>query len=70
VIDLQKGLLGIPTVHPMDDVVQRTAALAAAFRRHRRPVVLVNAAGERIFPKIGETATTREILEMVEGTLG
>jgi nicotinamidase-related amidase len=45
VIDLQKGLLSIPTVHPMDEIVQRAASLAAAFRRHGLPVVLVNVAG-------------------------
>jgi nicotinamidase-related amidase len=42
VIDLQKGILALPTVHPVDQVVARAATLAAAFRRHRLPVVLVN----------------------------
>ncbi len=45
VIDLQHGLRAYPVVHPMDGVIARAAALAAAFRRHRLPVVLVNAAG-------------------------
>jgi nicotinamidase-related amidase len=45
IIDLQKGLASYPTVHPFDDVVKHATALAAAFRRHRLPVVLVNAAG-------------------------
>jgi nicotinamidase-related amidase len=45
VIDLQKGLRDIPTAHPMDEIVQRSAALATAFRRHGRTVVLVNVAG-------------------------
>ncbi len=44
-IDLQKGLRDIPTVHPMDEIVARSASLAAAFRRHGLPVVLVNVAG-------------------------
>jgi nicotinamidase-related amidase len=30
---------------PLDDVIQRSARLAAAFRRHGLPVVLVNATG-------------------------
>ena len=47
VIDLQKGLTAVPTAHPLDDVVQRSADLAAAFRRHGLPVVLVNATGRR-----------------------
>ncbi len=42
VIDLQKGILGIPAAHPMGDVVARTAQLARAFRERGWPVVLVN----------------------------
>jgi nicotinamidase-related amidase len=45
VIDLQKGLMAVPTVHPMEDVVDRAAHLASSFRRHQLPVVLVNATG-------------------------
>ena len=45
VVDLQKGIAGLPTVHPMGEVVKRAAALADAFRRRGRPVVLVNVAG-------------------------
>ncbi len=44
-IDLQKGIVSMPTVHPIADVVQRAASLAAAFRRRGLPVVLVNVAG-------------------------
>ncbi len=45
VIDLQKGTVATPTAHPVDEVVQRAARLASAFRRHHLPVVLVNVAG-------------------------
>lgn len=45
VIDLQKGTVGLQTVHPVREVVQRAASLATAFRRHGLPVVLVNVAG-------------------------
>jgi nicotinamidase-related amidase len=45
VIDLQKGVMGIPTVHPMSEVVGRTAQLARAFREEGLPVVLVNVTG-------------------------
>ena len=45
VIDLQKGILSYPTVHPVSEVVQRASALADAFRRHGLPVVLVNVTG-------------------------
>jgi len=42
VIDLQQGIVSLPTVHPIGDVVKHAGALADAFRRHRLPVVLVN----------------------------
>jgi Amidases related to nicotinamidase len=42
VIDLQKGIVAMPTEHPMDEVVRRASVLAEAFRRHGLPVVLVN----------------------------
>jgi nicotinamidase-related amidase len=45
VIDLQKGIVGIPTVHPMGEIVARTAKLVRAFRERGLPVVLVNATG-------------------------
>ena len=45
VIDLQKGIVGLPTVHPANDIVERAAQLARAFREHNLPVVLVNVAG-------------------------
>jgi len=45
VIDLQKGIVGLPTVHPIAGVLARATALTAAFRRRGLPVVLVNATG-------------------------
>jgi nicotinamidase-related amidase len=45
VIDLQKGIVAYPTAHPAADVVSRAGALAAAFRKHGLPVVLVNVIG-------------------------
>lgn len=45
VIDLQKGLLGLPTVHPADEIIRRSAQLARAFRKRGLPVVLVNVSG-------------------------
>ena len=45
IIDLQKGLTGLDTVHPLGEVVERSAELARAFRGHGLPVVLVNVAG-------------------------
>jgi nicotinamidase-related amidase len=45
VIDLQKGIVGLPTVHPASDIIGRTAQLARAFRERGLPVVLVNVTG-------------------------
>lgn len=43
VIDLQRGIVAMPTApHPADEVVTRSAQLAAAFRKAGLPVVLVN----------------------------
>ena len=42
VIDLQKGIVGLPTVHPAGEIIGRTAQLARAFRERGLPVVLVN----------------------------
>jgi nicotinamidase-related amidase len=42
VIDLQKGIVGLPTVHPAGEIVSRSAQLAKAFRKRGLPVVLVN----------------------------
>jgi nicotinamidase-related amidase len=42
VIDLQKGIVAIPTVHPTAEIVDRSARLARAFRKRGMPVVLVN----------------------------
>jgi nicotinamidase-related amidase len=45
VVDLQNAVVGLPSVHPMDSVVENAAALAAAFRQRDLPVVLVTVAG-------------------------
>jgi nicotinamidase-related amidase len=42
VIDMQKGIVGIPTVHPAGEIIDRAARLARAFRERGLPVVLVN----------------------------
>lgn len=42
VIDLQKGIVSLPTVHPAGEIIARIAHLARAFRERSLPVVLVN----------------------------
>jgi nicotinamidase-related amidase len=44
-IDLQKGIVGLPTSHPMSEIIARAAQLARAFRQRGLPVVLVNVTG-------------------------
>jgi len=45
VIDLQKGIVGLPLAHPAGEIVARSAQLASAFRERGLPVVLVNVTG-------------------------
>lgn len=45
IIDLQKGIVSLPTAHPVAPVIRHAGALARHFRRHGLPVVLVNVAG-------------------------
>lgn len=45
VVDLQKGIVGLPTAHPTEDVVMHAAELADAFRSNSLPVVLVTVEG-------------------------
>jgi nicotinamidase-related amidase len=45
IIDLQKGIVGLPAVHPVADIIARSAQLARAFRERGLPVVLVNVDG-------------------------
>jgi nicotinamidase-related amidase len=45
VIDMQKGIVGLPTAHPAADITARVAKLAHGFRAQGLPVILVNVAG-------------------------
>ncbi|MFT4069165.1 isochorismatase family protein [Paraburkholderia sp.] len=45
VIDLQRGIVALPTAHPCSEIVERSVLLLDAFRRHGLPVVLVNVTG-------------------------
>ena len=45
VVDLQRGIVSLPTAHPVADILKHAGALADAFRSRGLPVVLVNVAG-------------------------
>jgi nicotinamidase-related amidase len=45
VIDMQKGIVALPTVHPMGGIIDNVAKLARAFRARMQPVILVNVTG-------------------------
>jgi nicotinamidase-related amidase len=45
VIDLQKGIVGLPTAHPSEAIVGQTVQLINVFRAKGLPVVLVNVNG-------------------------
>jgi nicotinamidase-related amidase len=42
VIDIQKGIVRMPTVHPSGEIVGNVVRLVEAFRAQQRPVVLVH----------------------------
>jgi len=45
VIDMQKGIVALPTVHPMSGIIDNVAKLTHAFRGRMLPVILVNVTG-------------------------
>ncbi len=45
IIDMQKGIVGLPTAHPASEITANNARLARAFRARGLPVVLVNVEG-------------------------
>jgi len=45
VVDLQKGIVGLPVTHPIQDVIGRACRMVEVFRERGQPVVLVNVAG-------------------------
>lgn len=63
VVDLQRGIVALPTAHPTSEVVERSAVLAEAFRRHGLPVVLVNVTG-------GAPGHTQEVRNMADFPAG
>jgi nicotinamidase-related amidase len=63
VVDLQKGIVGLPTAHPIADVVGNAVKLTDAFRRHNRPVVLINVDG--LAP--GRAEQSRRVTEFPAG---
>jgi len=63
VVDLQKGIIGLPAIHPIGDVIERARALADAFRERGLPVALVNVAGGAP----GRTEQPRQTLSRPEG---
>lgn len=60
VVDLQKGIVALPTIHPMAGIIDRARALTTAFREHGLPVVLINvdgvAPGRTEHPRVDLTA--------------
>jgi len=41
-IDLQKGIIKYPVVHPIEGILEKSAQLVAAFRKQDLPIVYVN----------------------------
>ncbi len=72
VIDLQKGIIGLPTVHAAGEIIGRAAQLARAFRERGLPVVLVNVTGgapgrtDAGPPKVARPADWAELVPELE----
>ncbi len=68
VVDLQKGIVGMPLAHPGAEIVARSAELARAFRERGLPVVLVNvnglAPGRTDAPKFDVSAMPPDFAEL------
>jgi nicotinamidase-related amidase len=76
-IDLQFGIVAIPTAHNAAEIVNKGVELATTFRDHGLPVILATyamsdtnlAAHENsianVFPHLGETGTSQEILSLL-----
>jgi nicotinamidase-related amidase len=69
VIDLQKGIVTFPVVHPVEGVIARSRALADAFRARGLPLVLVNvisgAPGRTEQPRRDMSALPDDFAELV-----
>ena len=63
VVDLQKGLMGYPLIHPIDGVIAQTRKLLDAFRDRGQTAVLVNVAGTAP----GRTETPPRVSNFPEG---
>ena len=71
VIDLQNGIVSLPTVHPIAGVVKHARAfnvtLAVDAMTDTNPDAHLNSI-TRIFPRLGETGTSQEIIDLLEST--
>ena len=69
IVDLQKGIVGLPLIHPIDEVLHRNRLLADAFRVRGLQVVLVNvtgsAAGRTEVPRFNIDALPADFAEIV-----
>lgn len=63
IIDLQKGIVGLPGIPAIADVIRCARTLADAFRARRLPVALVNVVGGAP----GRTEQTRQAAARPEG---
>ncbi len=63
IVDLQKGIVGLPVIHTIGDIIGRARTLAQTFRERGLPVVLVNVVGAAP----GRTEQGRQTVPRLEG---
>jgi nicotinamidase-related amidase len=86
VIDMQKGIVAMPTVHPIESILARNGELTSSFRERGLPVVLVNVSGgppgrtdtgkpkreitpdwAELVPQLGQSASDRMVTKQCWG---
>ncbi len=69
VVDLQKGIVALPTAQPVGDVITQSRRLLDSFRAHKLPVVLVNvtdgAPGRTETPRFDTSALPASWIDLI-----
>lgn len=66
-IDLQNGIVKLPTAHPVENILEQAAKLVSAFRKAQLPIVIVNVnPGNNSLRKDAKSAPFEPPLEWLE----
>ena len=79
IVDLQKGIIGLPAIHPIDDVTTGTGVGATARQVYEagfNVTLALDAMSDmrpeahdhrirNVFPRFGETGTSQELIDLL-----